>query len=453
MNVNEVIHALYQERSYPAMSHPLSDPAVTAVAAMMSGLAPPDPRGARILEIGCSSGHNLIPLALRWKESRFTGIDISRGAVLEASQHAAVAGATNVRFQACDLREFVPEGQYDYIIAHGVFSWVPDDAKKALMELCRNCLSQSGVATISFNVEAGWRARFPVVEKIRAIQQAGADDEVVALRLLKSLLGPEDPELEIVDDMLAKGLEILPFDDFAPVNDPWSVERFSIAAATEGLRWLGESDAGRNLPAELEEDELLKLKKRARDGVDFQDLVDEAAKRTFRSGLICRADAPVKMRMAVETPLEFSLRLGEDNGRNWIPELEADVAARAPSCVPVWELWAASGPEEEAGLGRLVAEGISKGRLKARIEPVIFSGDPPEFPTLDAFRLFCAREGLPLVDVWHKPCSFPAGHYPVLAAMDGTKDIAALAAFSKSQCPELDFSRWLRHLAGRGMFT
>jgi len=74
-------------------------------------------------------------------------------------------------------------------------------------------------------------------------------------------------------------------------------------------------------------------------------------------------------------------------------------------------------------------------------------------PALDHFRLECARRRLPLVDIWHRPCAFPSPHYEVLARMDGTRDHAALEAFAKRQCPELNFRPWLRHLAGRGMFA
>ena len=71
------IQELYDARVYPAMSHPLADPAVSGVAAMFAGLRVRHPAGARILEIGCASGHHLIPLAQRWPDSYLIGIDLS----------------------------------------------------------------------------------------------------------------------------------------------------------------------------------------------------------------------------------------------------------------------------------------------------------------------------------------------------------------------------------------
>lgn len=454
MESESEVHQLYHENRYPAMSHPLSDPAVTSVAAIMAGLQPPNPRGARIVEIGCSSGHNLIPLAMRWPESQFIGIDLSKPAILEASQCAAAAGATNISFHACDLRDFHPEGPCDYIIAHGFFSWVPDTVKVTLLEFCQRFLSPNGVATVSFNVESGWRARLQVVEKIRAIHAAGAEDEFAALSLFRTLLGPEDPETLIVDDMLAKGREVLPFDDFGPVNDPWPLERFVAVAGLAGLLWLGESDPGDNVPVSVSEADLSRLRKASRDGTDFQHAVDELCGRTFRSGLLCRQDAPVKQRMHPSEALGFSLHLADPGtGRPWINELEADVAARGPSCIPVPEIWLTNGPEEEEALGRLIVEGIYKGRLKPRLEPVRIPQSAPRKPRLDPFRLHCVRERLPLVDVWQIPHRFRPEQYPILEAMDGTRGIVPLANLARKLCRDLDFGAWLRHLAARGFFT
>ena len=105
----DVIHELYTRHGYPPMSHPLSDPAVSAVAARLAGLDVAHPRRARVLEIGCSSGHNLLPLARRWPESRFTGIDLAERAVEEARGLAAACEISNTDFHAADLRSFEPD--------------------------------------------------------------------------------------------------------------------------------------------------------------------------------------------------------------------------------------------------------------------------------------------------------------------------------------------------------
>ncbi len=449
----DTIRELYSTRDYPAMSHPSSDPAVCATAALLGGLAVPPPSAARFLEIGSSSGHNLIPLAMRWPHGRFTGIDLSDRAIGLARDLVSAAHAENIGFHVADLRDFKPSDRpWDYIIAHGFFSWVPDDVKSALFTFCRENLSPAGIATISFNLECGWLPRFPVIEKVHAIQGAGAADEMTALAVLRSVTPPESPELAVIDDMLAKGPDILPFDDFAPINDPWPLDRFIRVAAAAGLRCLGESDPGQNVPQYLDAPILENLRNRAGDPLSFLIAADAAAQRTFRTLVLCRDDAPVEKRNPLECVTFMSVRKSPEARSigNLGPLRGLDSNHHAS--VPVEGLLEQAGRDRPEALRRIF-EGIQEGWILSRIEPLSFDPAPPAFPKLDTFRAECARRRLPLVDVWHRPCMFPPRHYEILAAMDGSRSLAELAAFSAGHSPELAFGPWLRHLAGRGMFT
>ncbi len=448
------IRELYETLTYPAMSHPVSDPAVSSVAARLGGLQTPHPASARILEIGCASGHNLIPLAMRWPECFCEGIDLSENAIRDATDLAQAAGVRNVAFHTADLRDFTPAGgPYDFIIAHGFLSWVPDEVKSALLEFCRKNLSPSGIATVSFNLECGWSARWPVIQKTRAIHHARGGDLPSALEILRFITEPGSPEIAIIDDMLAKGPAILACDDFAPVNDPWSLMEFTHAAASAGLRWLGESDPAGNLPSCLDEAMLTALAATHLNPLDFQHAADVAAGRTFRSAVLCRADAPVSEPIASRVVLDFSARAGVEPKYPHDLEIWQAVRLFEPACVPLRQVLEQLPQCDPGEFATRVAEGISKGWIYPRIEPHGYLPDPPEAPCLNRFRLLCAANHLPLVDEWHQPCQFPEKHYEVLALMDGTRPRAALAAFSRIHCPELAFEPWLRHLAQRGMFA
>jgi hypothetical protein len=189
------------------------------------------------------------------------------------------------------------------------------------------------------------------------------------------------------------------------------------------------------------------------DPIAFHQAVDEAAGRAFRSGILCREQAPVEQLISPGMVFDFSVRAGEKPVGAGLLQIWQAVNAFAPACVTLREVGATLPESDAQELAEWAFEGFSRGWILPRIEPQTYDPDPPQFPALNAFRHLCANERLPLVDAWHKPCQFPEAHYAVLAAMDGTQSTSELAAFSKRHCPELAFEPWLRHLANRGMFS
>lgn len=254
--------------AYPSMSHPSADPAINAKVARAAGLEVPDPASSRILEIGCGTGHHILSLASRWPDSQCTGIEISPHAVSRARNRLNRARIVNARICEVSLLEFEPECDFDFIIAHGFFSWVEDEEKVGLMDFIAKHLAPNGIAIVSFNVAAGWRERMSVVEKARVIAATGGVDEMSALAILMTA-SDDISEKAIIADMYAKGAEVLAFDDFAPVMDAWSLGAFRKLTEDNRLRWLGDSVSGEM-------------------GSDARDM---ETKRTFRSEILCRADA------------------------------------------------------------------------------------------------------------------------------------------------------------------
>lgn len=271
--VRRTFEELFRAEAYPAMSHPSADPMANARVARGVGLDVPAPAGAAILEIGCGTGHHLLSLAKRWPGAALTGLDVSPRGIARARSLARQAGMENVRFCEVSVLDFEgEEGGYDFMICHGVFSWVGDEVKVGLMDFLGKNLAPSGVAVVSFNVAAGWKVRMAVVEKVRVIAMAGDTDELTALEVFLTVA--EGREKEIAEDMLAKGAEVLAFDDFAPEMDGWSLGAVVKLAEASGLRWLGDSVSGEK-------------------GCDE---ADEREGRTFRSELFCRVDAVISER-------------------------------------------------------------------------------------------------------------------------------------------------------------
>ncbi len=434
---------------YPAMSHPSADPAVNVVAARMAGHRAADPSCARVLEIGCASGHHLLPLAARWPRATFVGVDRELPAIEAGRELADEAELPNVRFVHSSIEGMrpAPGDEYDVIIAHGVFSWVDDAAKAALMRVLATCLAPGGVAVVSFNVAAGWRERLPVVAKVRAIMEAGAKDVVEALAVLRDVC-ETDAERMIVDDMLAKGAAVLAHDDFAPVNTPWSLPDVVAFAARHGLRWLGEGVPADNLPNPRH----LAADPRLQDpGGGFlarQHAFDEAGGRTFRSAIFCQADAVIEEKVSSAVVVDFHLSAGgfpPDDAE--AAALAREIARHSPADAPAAELIGRFG----APCAAIIARGIVHGWIAARTHPAQVMREAPPWPRLDALRLACARRGLPLVDARHRPCVFPAGQHPLLALLDGSRTRQQILTEAAEKHPRFDIVRWLDHLANRGL--
>jgi hypothetical protein len=155
----------------------------------------------------------------------------------------------------------------------------------------------------------------------------------------------------------------------------------------------------------------------------------------------------------MERLLELFFRVGGVSPQGRDKQLFESIDSMAPRCLGWAEIQKLKTDFTSQEMTRRLYDGIQTGWVKPRIEAVVFDPEVPDPPNLGAFRLECARRGWPLVDVWHRPCSFPSGHYEVLRRMDGSQKRVELAAFSAVACPDLNFEPWLAHLAGRGMFA
>lgn len=482
--MSDPVSDLYASRAYPAASHPSTDPAVTAVAAALAGFKATPPSRARILEIGCSSGHNLLPLAARWPESRCTGIDLSEIAIHEARETARLAGIPNVKFRHADLRELNPDGDgpYDYIIAHGVYSWVAGEVRQALLDFCRAGLSLTGVACISYNTLPGWSLRRSIVDLARHLATSQAAqfpdcDPGGLIPLLAMAAGNHGAYprhlTEVLHDMLGKSQHIFDFDEFAPINEPCTFLDFAGHAGRSGLHYLGESELARNFPASLTDEAREVLKPLACDPMALQQTIDLLVNRTFRTSLLCRADAPRGVNPTTATLVDFGVRCPHDIGR--VPDgltltggrgeilatfteatavrlFETLDTTRSESPA-VWEIASRMETTDLPALLGLIVGCARKGHLLLRAEPVRFDPRVPEFPDPGPLGSLAAAAGKPWVDRYHHSYSLDGPRRQLAAAMDGTRSLDELAVLANSLMPQLDFRAWCRHLASRGMFS
>jgi 2-polyprenyl-3-methyl-5-hydroxy-6-metoxy-1,4-benzoquinol methylase len=121
--------------------------------ARLLGLTPTPATRCRVLELGCGDGVNLLPMAATMPESEFVGIDLAVNPIAKANGMAQALGLSNIRFQQMNVMDMdAGFGQFDYILAHGLYSWVPAVVRDRIMSVCQSHLTPNGIAYISYNV-------------------------------------------------------------------------------------------------------------------------------------------------------------------------------------------------------------------------------------------------------------------------------------------------------------
>lgn len=287
----------YDELPYDSLPLSETQPDVLAAVARLHGFDAPDPRRARILELGCAQGGNLIPLAWRWPDAECVGVELSRVQAEAGATFINRLGLANVRIVHGDLTALPDDlGEFDFIIAHGVLSWVPPSVQQALLDACRRHLSPQGVAYLSFNVTAGWAG----LQALRAalIERTAADLPAPeryrqALRVLVELEAESrDPVvLQEIAYLKSAAPSYLFHEYLADFNAPMTFGEFAAQLDAHALRYVGEAGP-RSAVVELEDAWGLAPEGMAGRWQDAEAALDEAHATRFRRALIARADAP-----------------------------------------------------------------------------------------------------------------------------------------------------------------
>jgi SAM-dependent methyltransferase/methyltransferase-like protein len=146
----------YDKVLYPGYPFSQTHPGRLATLAALHGMEPAPPARCRMLELGCGDGGNLIPLAYQYPDSTFLGVDLSARAIEIGRNTIVKLGLRNIELRALDICEMTAaSGAFDYIVAHGVYSWVPPPARTKILSIFRDNLARQGIAFVSYNCHPG----------------------------------------------------------------------------------------------------------------------------------------------------------------------------------------------------------------------------------------------------------------------------------------------------------
>lgn len=333
----------YDVLEYPSHVHPQAHPSRLAAIARLHGIDAASPRACHLLEVGCGDGLQLLTLAMAYPQSRFVGVDLSQAAIARGEAARRRLGLDNLRLVAADLMTWDPgQAPYDYIVAHGFFSWVPDMVRDRLLALCRQVLAPAGIAYVSYNALPGCHLRRLMWDMLRH-HTRGIDDpreRIAAARDLLACLESDVAGSQVYGDAVrseARDLlrrtetSVLFHDDLADTNQPFSISEFVARAGAHHLRYLGEADYHEMSDAGLTDDARERLAQRAAgDRLQREQYLDYLKGRRFRQTLLCRADAPMHdvAGAAMARNLSAVGHLRTDDAEGGALDLAEGVAAR-----------------------------------------------------------------------------------------------------------------------------
>jgi len=295
--------AHYDSAPYPSFPYPRLQPTRLSAIAHLFSLSAPPVHTARVLEIGSAAGGHLIPLAAAYPQARFVGLDVSPVQIRQGQERIARLGLTNIELICLSITDMgSQQGPFDFIICHGVYSWVPDEVREAILRVCRERLAGNGIAVISYNVLPGWR----MLQIVRdcALLHAGSEEtqagRAARVRQLLDLFKSATPEKTSYGQIWrheAQRMRNLPdsylvHELFEENNSPCTFVEFASAARRHGLAYLGETSVGTMIP-EVQVPEAAEAV-RALSGSELwaaEQYMDMISGRTFRQTLLVHEEA------------------------------------------------------------------------------------------------------------------------------------------------------------------
>lgn len=303
----------YDAFAYPAYSFPHTHPDHLATMAILHGLSPAPVDRCRVLEVACSDGANLIPMAYAIPAGDFVGFDLASLPVERAQARIRELALTNIRIFQGDLLEIGADlGRFDYIIAHGFYSWVPQPVRDRLMAFCSEQLNPDGIAFISYNALPGCylRQMYRDMLMFRARQFDDPEQAVHAalqfVRFVSQTRLEDDPHRIYLEQQLERMERHAPasvyHDELNPEYHPLYFTDFVEHARRYGLEYVCDAEIRPAADACYRAD----IQKTAEEasGGDFiqkEQIFDFCRIRPYRETLLCKADRPVRREYSLES--------------------------------------------------------------------------------------------------------------------------------------------------------
>jgi len=294
----------YDKVAYPSLPISYTHPDRLATVGMHFGMRPAPVERCRVLELGCSSGANLLGMAVTLPDSEFVGVDLAGKPIARGKAMVEALGLKNLTLRQADLLEMAPDyGKFDYIIAHGLYTWVPAPVRDQILAICKASLQPQGIAYVSYDAFPGSYSRLMVREMMlfhnrdfrdpqQQVQQA-----LTLLKLLADSRKLDEPYRRTLQDeherLTKRSKQALYHDELSKDFQPFYFYQFMGHARRHGLQFLGEALFSEMHSGRLEPQAREVLDKISDDIVLREQYLDFMCGRAFRRTLLCHDDVPL----------------------------------------------------------------------------------------------------------------------------------------------------------------
>jgi SAM-dependent methyltransferase len=434
----------YDEVRYSNYPYAQTHPDRLATVAGLHGVPAPDPGSARVLELGCGAGGNLLAMAVATPGIRALGVDLAREVIEEGRRAIAEVGVENVELRQGDIADLANGelGEFDYVIAHGVYAWIPEPVRDALLAAAQSHLAADGVAYISYNANPGGYMR-------RALRDAGlwfarAEPDLAAKAertqelyrfMLDTRAGTKDWWGQLLESQLppfAYGATYrLVHDDLSEFWNPVWFADFAARAAEHRLAYVGDADLGNLLPGRVPETVEADLHSIAGgDRIAYEQHCDLLRCVFFRQSILCRDSRTpaAEPSPAVLHGLHYAARGREEPAPAGLLAAAVELLrSRAPDTLAFGELRAALGADPDA-LGEALLEAFNAELVMPHRAPLraVRPGDVGR-PVASRLARWQAGRGTELTSLAYTTVVMeePAARL-LITLLDGTRDRAAI---------------------------
>src|SRR3954452_1298690 len=309
----------YDEVYYPGHVYGLTHPNHLAAIATVYGMQPALVERCRVLELGCGIGGNLLPMAFQYPGSEFIGVDLSGVTIERGQRNIATLGLSNIKLLHCDIMNVDASfGRFDYIIAHGVYSWVPPAVREKMMTIFKLNLAPHGVCYVSYNAHPFSHLRDMVRDMMQyhTRRLAGVREKVGQARAILKFLSdgskPNSVHGAVMRDQCNRVLkapdELLFHDDLDQGATAFLLHEVVEDAGRHGLQYLSDADFSRRYLAGYAEEVRSTLQRfpesefMARD--QYQDFIDGNG---FRRTLLCHDGISLRRQIDLDFVTRFYL--------------------------------------------------------------------------------------------------------------------------------------------------